>query len=323
MDALSEFLSVVRVEGSLFSRAELSAPWGVRTHGAPDGIFHAVVAGAGQLEVAGEPSRSFRAGDLLVMPHGSAHVLRDAGGSSVQHISAWPTDPEADGLPCLRGGGEGAGTSLLCGTFRFDAEGRESLLPSLPRVIHVAGGRATGWLDSTLRHLADELSSGRPGGAVLAARLADLLFVGVLRSWLEEAADATGWLAALADPQISRALGAIHGDAARSWTVADLARAAGMSRSGFFARFNERVGEPPAAYLLRWRMTVARSQLRRTSAPMAEVAERVGYGSEAAFSRAFKRSVGVPPSAWRRSQRPPHGPRADPRHSAATRGGRA
>ncbi|MCP4870911.1 MAG: AraC family transcriptional regulator [Proteobacteria bacterium] len=296
-------MSIVRVEGSLFSRAEMTAPWGVSTRGAGDGIFHAVVAGAGQLEVEGEPTRSFRAGDLLVMPHGAAHVLRDASGSPVRHISQWPSEREDDGLPCLRGGGPGAPTSLLCGTFRFDAEGRTSLLPSLPAVIHVSGGQATGWLDSTLRHLADELASGRPGGAVLAARLADLLFVGVLRAWIEEADDATGWLAALGDPQLSRALGAIHGDAARSWTVAELAREAGMSRSGFFARFSERVGEPPAAYLTRWRMTVARAQLRRTSDPLIEVAERVGYGSEAAFSRAFKRSVGVPPATWRRAVR--------------------
>ncbi len=250
----------------------------------------------------GEPVRSFRAGDLLVMPHGHAHVLKDVAGSPVRHISEWPSEVEADGLPCLRGGGPGAPTSLLCGTFRFDEEGRRSLLPALPPVIHVPGGRATGWLDSTLRQLADELAADRPGGAVLVSRLADLLFVGVLRAWLEDADDATGWLAALTDPQLARALGAIHGDAARSWTVAELAREAGMSRSAFFTKFQARVGEPPAAYLTRWRMTVARAQLRRTDAPMIEVAERVGYGSEAAFSRAFKRAVGVPPSRWRRER---------------------
>jgi AraC-like DNA-binding protein len=304
MDALSEFLSTVRVEGSLFSRAELGAPWGVHTRGADGGgIFHAVVSGGGQLIVQGEPPRWFRAGDLLVMPHGHAHVLRDAPGSPERHISEYPAEAEDDGLPCLRGGGDGVGTSLLCGSFRFDAEGRAALLPLLPSVIHVVGGTggAAAWLDGTLRQLADELAAGRPGGAVMVARLADLLFVHVLRAWIEQGTGlGSGWLGALGDARLARALGRIHGDAARAWTVGDLAREAGMSRSAFFARWSEVVGEPPAAYLTRWRMTVARSRLRRTREGMAEVAEATGYGSEAAFSRAFKRHVGVAPSAWRR-----------------------
>lgn len=306
MDALSEFLSAIRVEGSLFSRAELTAPWGVQTRGAGDGIFHAVVAGAGQLEVEGEPVRSFRAGDLIVMPHGAAHTLRDVAGSPARHISQWPSDVEEDGLPCLRGGGPGAPTSLLCGTFRFDEEGREALLPLLPPVIHVQGGGSgtAAWLDGTLRMLADELASGRPGGSVLVARLADLLFVHVVRAWLEQApTSSAGWLAALSDPRLARAVAAMHGDAAKGWTVAELAREAGMSRSSFFQSFSAVVGEPPAAYLVRWRMTLARAQLRRTGDGLARIAERVGYGSEAAFSRAFKRQTGQSPSAFRRSAR--------------------
>ncbi len=308
MDALSEFLSAVRVEGSLFSRAELCAPWGVSTRGGDDGagIFHAVVAGAGQLIVEGEPDRSFRSGDLLVMPHGHAHVLRHAPGAGVRHIAEYPTEQEDDGLPCLRGGGDGAPTSLLCGTFRFDAEGRNALLPLLPPVIHVQGGSGgtASWLDGTLRQMSDELASGRPGGAVMVARLADLLFVHVIRAWVEQGPSrSAGWLGALGDPRLARAVGRIHGNAARPWTVEQLAREAGMSRSAFFARFTDVVGEPPAAYLTRWRMTVARTRLRRTQAGMAEVAEAIGYGSEAAFSRAFKRHVGQAPSVWRRSAR--------------------
>lgn len=306
MDALSEFLSTVRVEGSLFSRAELGAPWGVSTRGGDgSGIFHAVVAGGGQLLVEGEPDRQFRAGDLLVMPHGHAHVLRTEPGAPVRHISEYPSEREDDGLPCLRGGGPGAPTSLLCGTFRFDAEGRSALLPLLPPVIHVQGGTGAtaAWLDGTLRQLADELAANRPGSAVLVARLADLLFVHVIRSWVEQGPDTSaGWLGALRDPRLARAVARIHGEAAEPWTVEKLAREAGMSRSAFFSLFNEVVGEPPAAYLTRWRMTLARKRLRRTRAGMAEVAEAVGYGSEAAFSRAFKRHVGQSPSAWRRAQ---------------------
>lgn len=303
MDPLSELLSRVRVEAALFSRADLTAPWGVSTRGGErgEGIFHAVVAGAGVLDVEGEATRTFVAGDVLVMPHGHAHVLRDAVGTAPRPIESWPSERGADGLPRLIGGGGGAPLELLCGSFRFDDEGQRSLLPSLPTVIQVGGGRAAGWLNQTLRQLADELAADRPGGDVVASRLADLLFIGVLRAWLEDAGEATGWLAALADPQLGRAIGAIHEDAAHDWTVAKLARAAGMSRSSFSARFTERVGEPPAAYLTRWRMTVARTWLRRSGVPVLDVAERVGYASEAAFSRAFKRAVGVPPSVWRRS----------------------
>ena len=303
MDGLSEFLSIARVEGSLFSRAELRAPWGVATSGGGAGIFHAVVAGAGFLEVEGEPVRAFRAGDLLVMPHGHAHVLRDGPASPVRHISAWPSRPGPDGLPCLDGGGGGAPTSLLCGTFRLDEEGRDALLPLLPPVIHVQG--ATGWLDSTLRLMADELRDQRPGSAVLVARLADLLFVHVLRAWLEQSAGrGSGWLGALTDSRLGRAIGLIHGEPARPWTVAGLAREAGMSRSAFFSRFSNAVGEAPAAYLTRWRMTLARILMRRTTDGLGEIAEQVGYRSQTAFHKAFKRTVGANPGAWRRAAAP-------------------
>ncbi len=265
-------------------------------------MFHVVVDGAGQLELDGRSAASFRAGDLIVIPHGSRHTMRDAPDSDARHISDWPAETGDDGLPCVLAGGDGARTSLLCGTFRFGAEARDFLLPMLPDVIHLKGGSsASRWLDQTLRMMADELAGSRLGSSVLVARLADLLFVYVLRGWLEQAPDqCTGWLAAAADPQLSRALAGVHGDAAHPWTVADLAREAGMSRSAFFTRFSQAVGEPPAAYLTRWRMTVARARLRRSSDGLAAVAEEVGYSSEAAFSRAFKRHVGHSPSAWRR-----------------------
>lgn len=306
MDGLSQFLGAVRVEGSLFSRAEMRAPWGVQTRGAAVGIFHVVVQGGGFIEVDGlDGADGFRAGDLLVMPHGHGHVLRDLPGSPYRHLLEWPSETGADGLPCVLAGADGPTTSLLCGTFSLDPEARDLLLPLLPPLIHVRGGGSTAsWLDSTLRLMAEELSAIRPGGAALVARLADLLFVHVLRSWIEQApAGTSGWLTALADPRLARALGHIHGDPGRTWSVDDLAREAGMSRSAFFSAFSEQVGETPAAYLLRWRMALARARLRRGTDGIAAVAEAVGYGSEAAFSRAFKRHVGESPSAWRRRAR--------------------
>ena len=303
MDGLSRFLSAVRVEGSLFSRAKMCAPWGVQTRGAEAGIFHVVVHGSGFIEVEGMVGLvGFRAGDLLVMPHGNAHLLRDTPSSAFRFISEWPTEVGEDGLPCVLAGVDGATTSLLCGTLRLDPEAKEMLLPLLPPLIHVQSGGATAarWLDTTLRMMADELDAGRPGGEALAARLADLLLVHVLRSWIEASSEQTGWLTALRDPRLGRALGCMHGEPERSWSVDALAREAGMSRSAFFTLFSDRVGETPAAYLLRWRMALARGRLRRGSDGLAQVAEAVGYGSEAAFSRAFKRHVGESPSKWRR-----------------------
>ena len=215
---------------------------GVHTGGGRAGIFHAVVRGSGWIEVDGATAQ-FRTGDLLVMPHGHAHVLRDTPQSPVRHISEWPTEPGPDGLPTLLAGHDGAPTSLLCGTFALDAEARDFLLPLLPPLIHVSPGPSStaGWLDTTLRLMADELDAQRPGSAALVARLADLLFIHVLRAWIEQAPEGTtGWLGALSDSQLGRAIGQIHGDAARSWTVGELAREAGMSRSAFFARFSDR-----------------------------------------------------------------------------------
>jgi AraC-like DNA-binding protein len=306
MDGLSQFLNAVRVEGSLFSRAEMKAPWGVQTRGAGTGIFHVVVKGSGFVEVAGSTKATpFRAGDLLVMPHGHAHTLRDTPTSPAKHISEWPTEVGEDGLTCVLAGATGPATSLLCGTVRLDPEAREMLLPLLPPLIHVGGGTSptASWLDATLRLMADELDAQRPGSDALVARLADLLFVHILRSWIQQAPVQQGWLTALADTRLCRALGCIHGEPGRRWSVDALALEAGMSRSAFFSAFSTQVGETPAAYLLRWRMALARGRLRRGSEGIAQVAEVMGYGSEAAFSRAFKRHVGESPSAWRRRVR--------------------
>ncbi len=306
MDALSDFLASIRVEGSIFSRAEMSAPWGVLTRGATDAIFHVVLSGAGWISVDDAPPVAFRSGDLLVVPQGSKHVLSDAPGTPGRWIMDLPTHVGEDGMPCVTVSGGGPSTSILCGTFRLDDRGRESLLPLLPPLLHLSvapgGGRTAAWLDATLRLIADEIAGARPGVELMVARLADVLFVQILRRWIEGGAGgAAGWLGALGDPGLARALGAVHRSPAHPWTSTSLAATAGMSRTVFFERFQRAVGESPAGYLLRWRMHVARGALG-ADLGMAEIAERVGYSSEAAFSRAFKRHVGVAPSAWRRAR---------------------
>jgi AraC-like DNA-binding protein len=301
MDALSRILDSVRVSGSLFSRAELSAPWGVHTLGTDAAIFHVVLRGAGWATAEGGRPQAFRAGDLLVFPHGHPHTLRDAPDTPTAHIAGLPRVQSEDRLACVAHGGGGPRTSVLCGTFTLDPDARDFLLPLLPPLLHVRGDSPTAaWMDATLKVMADEVSADRPGSSVVIARLADILFVQVLRAWASEGAE--GWLGALEDPQVSRALELIHEAPAERWTAALLARKVGMSRSAFYSRFTDQVGEAPSSYLTRWRMRLARGALRESDAGLYAVAEQVGYTSEASFCRAFKRHVGVSPGSWRRQQ---------------------
>ncbi len=304
MDALSRILEVAHVSGSLFSRAELDAPWGVHTRTMPDAIFHLVVRGSGYARLdRDEVAVPFRAGDLILMPVGDAHTMSDRPATEARAIEDLDFVPGSDGLPCITVDGGGPRTSLLCGMFTLAEDSREHVLPQLPPLIHVQGGTPTAaWLDQTMRVMADEVAADRPGSETILARLADILFVQVIRAWLEQSPTlAPGWLGALTDPQLARALSVIHDDPAGSWTAAALARRVGLSRTLFYERFTARVGETPAAYLTRWRMVVARMQMRRTDDGLAEIAEQVGYRSQASFHKAFKRVVGQSPGAWRRA----------------------
>jgi len=308
-DPLRVVLDRDSVQGSVFCRAELGAPWGLRTSGMDDGaaIFHAIVRGAGWVRVSPDSEERpavgpipWRAGDIVVIPHGDPHVMSHSPDGASVPIAELDSPPGTDGLPCVRQGGDGPATSILCGTFHFGPMAREVLLPHLPAVLHTrAGDGPTAvWLDTTLRMIGAELRADQPGSEAVVTRLADVLFIQAVRDWIAHT-DAAGWLAALRDPQLSRALAAVHGDPGGDWTAATQARRAGMSRSLLYTRFTAVVGESPAAYVLRWRMQCAREQLRKERTSVAAVAEHVGYGSEAAFSRAFKRHVGLSPSVWR------------------------
>ncbi len=297
MDPLSDILARVHVSSSLFSRGEFSAPWSVSTRGSTRGIFHVIVRGSGVATSEGA-SAHFTSGDIILFIRGSAHVLSSGDGALPAPIAGLPRDHD-EGLPCVRLDGGGAQTSILCGYLTLAEDLADFLLPMLPSLIHVQGRQTAGWLDQTLRLMADEVSGERPGSETIIARLADILLVQILREQM--AKPGQGWLSALADPQIGSALTRFHTAAEQRWTAATLARQAGMSRSAFFSRFTTLVGEPPSAYITRWRMCLARARMRGNRDGLAEVAASVGYGSEAAFSRAFKRQVGMSPTAWRRS----------------------
>jgi len=304
VDPLAEALQYLRMNGAFYCRSELSAPWGLTLPPMPGYLwFHAVTHGSTLLETTHSDPTQLRPGDFALVPHGEGHVLRSEPGAPAPGILDLERELVSDRYEILRHGGGGAPTILICGAVRFDHPAGRSLVAVLPETIQVASSDAPqlDWMQSTLRLMAAEARELRPGSEAVITRLADILVVQAIRSWLEHDPGArTGWLSALRDRQIGRAIALIHREPERPWTVATLASELAMSRSAFAARFTELVGEPVMQYVGRWRMQVALASLRDERATVGELSGRLGYRSEAAFARAFKRIVGVPPGAARR-----------------------
>jgi AraC-like DNA-binding protein len=301
-DPLSDVLDMLHLRGEVFGRSELVAPWGISF---PEGVarFHLVERGSTWLRVTGTArSIEISAGDLVMLANGAGHVLTSApGASAIPLVEALRDCPDGDIVRFGRGEPQ---TTLVCGTFSLDAVASKALLAALPPLLVVAGkeGRPSAELESTLRFFSKEAVSRAPGHALAASRLVDLLLVQAIRSWLQsQPVENASWLGGLRDARVATALSEIHAAPERNWTVNELATAAGMSRSPFAARFTALVGEPPLKYLTRWRMQLATRWLRGGDVSVAEVAERVGYDSEAAFSRTFKRWMGETAGAMRRS----------------------
>lgn len=301
-DPVGEALHVLRMSGTFYCRSELTEPWGFTLPPMPGCLwFHVITSGAGLLEAGGAHPQPLRQGDLVLVPRGEGHALRSGVDAAAPSILAVPHDLVDDRYALLRQGGGGALTTMVCGAVRFDHPAARTLVGLLPDLVHVPVSPLTERLQDTLRLIALEVDELRPGGEAVLTRLADVLVIQAIRSWLAgEQAARTGWLAALADPQIGRALTLVHRDPAREWTVGALAAEVAMSRSAFAARFTELVGEPAMAYVTRWRMHVALDRLGSADVTVARLAAELGYRSEAAFSRAFTRVVGEPPSAARR-----------------------
>ncbi|MDC3962477.1 AraC family transcriptional regulator [Polyangium jinanense] len=304
-DVLADVLDAMRLTTLMHGRFELGAPWGIRFPESPGAHIVIVARGSARLEVEGvEGAIVLSAGDLALFPHGGGHTLRDAEGSPL-HMLGHGECQRARGVGPIRLGGDGARTTLVAGTFRLGAAPRTPLFEGLPRVIHVtADDPATSpSLSPLVQLLIAESASVSPGATVIMSRLADILFVQALRTHIAARQCHQHGLCALADPQIRKALSLIHERPAEPWTVESLATAVALSRSSFAARFNSLVGEPPLEYLARWRMTKAAQFLREGELPLIEVAESIGYQSEASFNRAFKRWGGVAPGAYRREHR--------------------
>lgn len=308
-DPLGEALHLLRLTGSIYARSDLTAPWGMDLPPLEGHMmFHIVTRGRCWLETDGREPLLLDRGSLALVPHGLGHQLgHEPGGPCVDFFDL-PVEHVTDRYERLEYGGGGEPCRLICVVVRFDHAAAARLIDALPPVFHVdawAGGDDR-WLTDTLRFIASEAESLRPGGETVITRLADILVIQVIRRWIETTTDVDrGWLAALRDEQLGRAIGAIHREPGADWTVESLARKAAMSRSAFAARFTRIVGEPAMRYLARWRLQVAREALRDCEDPLGVVAERFGYRSEAAFSRAFKREFGVSPGSDRRAARAP------------------
>lgn len=304
-DPLAEALYLVRMRGVFYSHTEVTSPWGLEMPPFANCLsFHVVASGGCWLELDGQPPVYLRAGDLALVPHGRGHLLRSDPGADLDgRVDQLPQQMVSEHYSLLRCGGGGAPSTLVCGIVSFDQPTIGRLLDLLPPLIHIdTSDDRDSRIGDTLRLMSSELRRLRPGGEAVTTRLADILVIEAIRTWLASDSDAgTGWLGALQDPQLGRAIAAIHRAPGYDWTVESLAREAAMSRSAFAARFTELVGEPAMRYVTRCRMDVARARLERGDTTVAAVATELGYLSDASFSRAFTRTVGSSPGAVRRA----------------------
>lgn len=317
MDALSELLRAVKLSGAMFYVAEASRPWRVRApagkklgrYVAPDAShlieFHLATQGGGYVRV-GEETTPFSAGDLFMIPHGDPHEMGNGSGAELTDASTDLPALLTGGLKraCFGGGGEQ--TRLICGYLACEAGLIQPVLAGLPRVVrvHIRNDKAGEWLENSIVHAVERASAAVPGSDVILARLAEVLFAEALQRYVSQLPPGrTGWLAGAGDPIVGRSLAALHRSPAHAWTLDELAQEASVSRSALTERFAKYLGVSPMAYLTDWRLELAAEALRTTSRSVLQVATEVGYESEAAFNRAFKRRFGKPPAQYRRAAR--------------------
>lgn len=329
-DALSDLLRSVRVRGAVFYYVNCRDQWSAEAPPAAEIAaavlpgcehvmeFHLIAKGGGWAAVSGEPPVRLAAGDVVVFPQGDRHVLANAPGvEPIRRTAEWvfATRSEPKPMPvAYHHGIVEAGTALpvdeastvaICGFLGCDLRPFNPLVAALPRILHLPADRAGGWVARVMDQAAAECARRQPGGDAVLERLAEMIFVDTARRYLETLPEeATGWLAGLRDRYVGRSMALIHAEPEHAWSVDELAHRVGLSRSALHDRFTRYVGLAPMQYLASWRIQIGARLLRESSRNVATIALEVGYDSEAAFSRAFKRMVGQPPAAWRRAQHP-------------------
>jgi AraC-like DNA-binding protein len=300
-DPLSEMLRGLRLDGVDYGRCELAAPWGIAFPQQLAARFHFIGREKCWLLTPGKEWIELNPGDAILLPRGGEHVLASAPNIPAIPLDGYSIEEVSKDIFDVQGGADGPKTLLFCGSMRFSLDSLHPLLAMMPDVMRGCDlvANQPGFLNM-LRAMTDEVEMERVGSGGILARLADVVAASIIRAWVESGCgEATGWIAAVRNPEIGRVLSAIHLEPSRDWTVAALARVMGASRSGFAERFTTIVGETPARYLTQVRMHQARQWLIRDRLKIAVVARRLGYESEASFSRAFKRVIGFPPGHFR------------------------
>lgn len=300
-DPLTDMLRGLRLDGLEYRRRELDAPWAFSFQAQADAYFHFIGERACWLRSPAGEWLELKAGDAVLLPHGSKHALASAPDAIAQPFLPWQDEPTDDQVSDFRAGEDGPRWRLFHGAMRFNVDSRHPLLRLMPDVMTVSAlAKDEPTIPSMLEAMASEMAANRVGACSIVCRLADVLAAHIIRSWVQHGCgNATGWIAAVRRPDIGRVLAGIHADPAHDWSVSSLASVMGASRSSFASKFAEVVGETPLRYVAQVRMHQARQWIVRDRARIADVAQRLGYDSEASFSRAFKRVIGAPPSHYR------------------------
>jgi AraC-like DNA-binding protein len=316
IDPLSDLLRSVRLTGGVFLDARLSAPWSIASRVEPGDCtpfmlaptqliaYHFIISGSLRVEIPEEPAIDVNAGEIVLLPRNDPHTLASAAGLQAINAHDLIQPSEDGGLLRIHHGGGGHSTHLVCG-FLGTEEIHNPLLATLPKLLklNVREGTSGSWIEASIKFAANELTQGRFASSSVMSRLSELLFVEAVRQYSSSLDDRhPGWLNGLKDQQVGRALSLIHHDLSKPCAVDFLAKEVGMSRSAFTDRFSGLVGLPPIRYQNLWRLQSARIQLRETRKTVAQIAYSVGYESEEAFGRAFKKEFGMPPTAARESR---------------------
>lgn len=323
-DTLSDVLRSVRLRGAVFYYLSYGDEWAAEAPAAKEIAavipgaehvmeYHVITKGSGWAAIVGEPPVRLDTGDVVILPHGDAHVMSSAPGIRPPPFDRdWALATAKDPKPISMiyhtltefsygAPAPDAVTNVACGFLGCDLRPFNPLIATLPRLLHLPATEDSAWVAQVMRQAVAASQDKRPGGEAVLERISEMMFVDAIRRYVDSLPEhSTGWLAGLRDRYVSRALALMHEQPSRDWTVEALAGEIALSRSAFYDRFVRLIGQPPMQYLAQWRMQVAANLLRQSHAPVASIALDVGYDSEAAFARAFKRATGLPPAAWRR-----------------------